>query len=145
MTQVPVHYQTDSEIQIILREAKTIAVVGASSKPWRDSLGIMQFLMNAGYTVIPVNPNYSEILGEPCYPDLKAVPHGIDIVDIFRHPDEVMSIVDDAIVVNAKTVWFQIGVVNERAAVKAYQAGLNIVMNRCIAVDYKRLHQSFIK
>ncbi len=129
----------DKRITEILKTAKTIAVVGASSKPWRDSSRIAQVLMEEGYEVFPVNPNYPEVLGKKCYPDLKSVPSKIDIVDVFRNPKQVDEIIDDAIAVKARTVWMQLGVVNEQAAHRAELAGLQVVMDHCIAVDHARL------
>lgn len=131
--------EDEKEIEAILREAKTIAVVGASPKPWRDSGSIGQYLIHKGYNVVPVNPNYQEVLGKKCYPDLSSVPVTIDIVDIFRNPDEVDEIIDDAIAAKARTVWMQLGVVNKTAASKAEQAGLQVVMDHCIAVEHARL------
>jgi predicted CoA-binding protein len=131
--------EDEKEIASILKKSKTIAVVGASPKPWRDSGSIGQYLIHKGYEVFPVNPKYEEVLGKKCYPDLKSVPKEIDIVDIFRNPDEVEEIIDEAIAVKAKTVWMQLGVVNEKAAAKAEKAGLRVVMDHCIAVDHSRL------
>ncbi|MCK9407826.1 MAG: CoA-binding protein [Bacteriovoracaceae bacterium] len=130
---------TDQEIKKLLIDAKTIAVVGASPKPWRDSGAIAEFLKNKGYKVYPVNPQYQEVLGMKCYPDLKSVPEKIDIVDIFRNPDEVEPVIDEAITVGANAVWMQLNVVNETAAGKAEKAGLAVVMDRCIAVEYRAL------
>lgn len=129
----------DATIKKILQESRTIAVVGASAKPWRDSNSIAEFLIREGYQVIPVNPRYEEVLDLKCYPDLKSMPQPVDIVDIFRNPEHVEEIVDDAIAVKAKTVWMQLGVVNQKAAKKAEAAGLNVVMDRCILVDHRRL------
>lgn len=131
--------EREDKIAKILRKSKTIAVVGASPKPWRDSGSIGQYLLNKGYDVYPVNPKYQEVLGRKCYPDLKSIPVVIDIVDIFRNPDQVGEVVDEAIAVKAKTVWMQLGVINEQAATKAEQAGLNVVMDHCIAVEYSKL------
>ena len=122
---------SELEIKSILEEAKTIAVVGASQKPERDSHMIMQFLIGRGYEVIPVNPAFTEIAGRKCYPSLRDIPGHIDIVDIFRKSDDVKPIIDDAITVKAGTVWMQLGVVNEEAAETAFNAGLKVVMNRC--------------
>jgi predicted CoA-binding protein len=130
---------TDSELKSLLTNSKTIAVVGASPKPWRDSGAIADFLAKKGYTVFPVNPKYDEINGIQSYPDLKSIPVPIDIVDIFRNPDEVEPVIDEAIAVGAKAVWMQFGVVNEAAARKAEQAGLTVVMDRCIAVEHRAL------
>jgi predicted CoA-binding protein len=131
--------EDDEVIRKILNETKTIALVGASKKPYRDSYRIGQFLVSRGYTVFPVNPNYTEIEGEKCYPDLFSIGRPIDIVDVFRAPDAVGEIVDDAVAVQAKTVWMQLGVVNEKAAHKAEFAGIAVIMDRCIAVEYARL------
>lgn len=130
---------TDEDLKALLSHAKTIAVVGASPKPWRDSGAIAEFLAKKGYKVFPVNPMYQEVLGMKCYPDLKSVPEKIDIVDIFRNPDEVMPVIDDAISVGAKSVWMQLNVVNEQAAEKAEKAGLRVVMDLCIAVEHRSL------
>ncbi len=130
---------SDEGVRTVLRHAKTIAVVGASTKPWRASNDIMRLLLQAGYTVVPVNPAYDEVLGLKCYPDLEAVPGHVDIVDIFRRADEVMPIVESAIAVGADVVWMQSGIVNEQAAQAAIDAGMKVVMDRCIAVEYNLL------
>jgi predicted CoA-binding protein len=126
-------------IRKILKETKTIAVVGASPKPGRDSGIIAQFLIEKGYTVIPVNPLYKEVLGLTCYPDLKSIPQSVDLVDIFRRSEEVPSIVEEAIGIGAKAVWMQLGVVHPEAAERAERAGLQVVMDRCIAIEYRHL------
>lgn len=126
----------DEELKKLLTESKTIAVIGASPKPWRDSGSIADYLNKKGYKVFPVNPKYEEVLGMKCYPDLKSIPEKIDIVDIFRNSDAVEQVIDEAIAVGAKSVWMQLGVVNETAASKAEQAGLNVVMDRCISIEY---------
>ena len=131
--------EDDGAIRKVLKEAKTIAVVGASVKPWRDSNSIMQFLIDAGYKVFPINPRYSEVLGIPCVPDLSHMPKGIDIVDVFRRPEALGSIVDEAIANGARTLWLQLGVINVDAARKAEQAGMNVIMDHCIRVDHRRL------
>ena len=129
----------DEELKKLLTETKTIAVVGASPKPWRDSGAIAEFLNKKGYKVFPVNPQYQEVLGMKCYPDLKSIPEKIDMVDIFRNPDDVEPVIDEAIAVGAKSIWMQLGVVNENAALKAEGAGLSVVMDRCIAVEHRAL------
>ncbi|MBI5021615.1 MAG: CoA-binding protein [Ignavibacteriales bacterium] len=131
----------NSIIENILRNAKTIALVGASDKPTRDSYHIMKFLMEAGYNVIPVNPAYTEVLGKKCFPDLRQLEEPVDIVDIFRRSDEVLSIVQDAMLIGAPTVWMQMGVFNEEAASIAERAGINVIMNKCIKVEYQVLMQ----
>jgi predicted CoA-binding protein len=129
----------DDKLREILLESRTIAVVGASQKPWRDSNRIMQFLMNAGYEVHPVNPAYDEVLGRRCYPDLGTVPASIDIVDVFRNASAVPEITRAAVAAKAKTLWLQSGIIHTEAASQAEEAGLQVVMDRCIAVDYRRL------
>lgn len=130
---------TDLEIKKILTEGKSIAVVGASNKSERDSYRIMKYLLEVGYNVIPVNPTYTEILGKKCYPDLRQIEEPIDIVDIFRRSEDVLPIVQDAAIMDAKTIWMQIGVQNEEAAELAHRAGMNVVMNRCIMVEHSKL------
>ena len=129
----------DAGLRRLLGEAKVIAVVGASPKPYRDSGAIAEYLVRQGYVVYPVNPNYDEILGMKCYPSVRSVPQPADIVDVFRNPDDLDDVIEDAIVSNAKTVWMQLNVVNESAASKAEAAGLRVVMDRCIAVEHRRL------
>jgi hypothetical protein len=129
----------DADIRLILSSTKTIAVVGASPKPWRDSGSIAMFLIEKGYKVYPVNPNYQEVYGVKCYPNIQSIPEKIDIVDIFRKSEEVEPIVDEAIAVGARCVWMQLGVVNERAATKADTAGVKVIMDRCIAIEHRAL------
>ncbi|HWP83014.1 MAG TPA: CoA-binding protein [Bacteroidota bacterium] len=131
--------EDDVRIRKLLKQVRTIAVVGASTKPWRDSYQIAQFLIDRGYKVFPVNPSYEDVLGLKCYPDLLSVPERIDLVDIFRRPEAVGEIVQQAIAVNAGAIWMQLGVSNEEAAKLAADAGIQVVMDRCIALDYRRL------
>lgn len=131
--------EDENTIASILKNSKTIALVGASPKPWRDSGSIGQYLLHKGYEVFPVNPKYEEVFGKKCYPDLKSIPKKIDIVDIFRNPAEVEEVIDEAIAIKAKTVWMQLGVVNPKAANKAERAGLQVVMDHCIAVEHSKL------
>ncbi len=131
--------ESQEEIRTLLKNAKTIAVVGASPKPWRDSGSIAEFLSRKGYAVFPVNPKYHEVFGMKCFPDLSSVPEKIDIVDIFRNPDDVEPVIDEAIAVGARSVWMQLGVINEQAAKKAEAAGLDVVMDKCIAVEHRAL------
>ncbi|MEC4812659.1 MAG: CoA-binding protein [Scytonema sp. PMC 1069.18] len=130
---------SDSAIQDILTTTKVIAVVGHSDKPNRTSYQIAQFLRKVGYTVYPVNPQVQEIDGQPSYPSLKEVPSHIDIVNVFRRSDYLSEIVAEAIAINAKTIWAQLGVSDEAAAQKALDAGMNVVMDACIKVEYLRL------
>jgi len=123
----------------LLRTARTVAVVGLSSRRARPSHGVSEYLQRAGYRIIPVNPNETEVLGEKAYPDLDSVPEKIDIVDIFRLPEHVPQIVDAAIRVGARAVWMQEGIVHEQAAAKARAAGLEVVMDRCMLKEHRRL------
>lgn len=118
-------------IDRILAECRTIAVVGLSSDSWRPSNSVAAYMRRVGYTVIPVNPNETEVFGEKSYPELSAVPEEIDLVDIFRRPDEAGKAVDEAIAVGAKAVWLQEGVIDTAAAQRALDAGLLVVMDRC--------------
>ncbi len=129
----------DEKIREILKTARSIAVVGASPKPWRDSGNIARFLREQGYTVFPVNPSYTEIDNQRCYPTLQHLPVSIDVVDVFRRPDVLLPIVDDAIAIRARVLWCQLGVVNEEAAERAVNAGMDVVMDHCIAIEYRRL------
>jgi hypothetical protein len=122
-----------------LRGAKTIAVVGLSGRRFRPSHGVAEYLQRAGYRVIPVNPHETEVLGEEAYPDLASVPLPVDIVDIFRRSEHVPEIVEEAIRIGAKMVWMQEGVIHEDAAQAALAAGLEVVMDRCILKEHRRL------
>ncbi len=113
-------------------QLKTIAVVGLSPKTGRASNRVAAYLKSVGYTIIPVNPGFNEILGETCYPGLKDIPNAVDVVDVFRRPEHVEPIAEDAIAINAKALWLQDGVINETAARKAEDAGLMVVMNDCM-------------
>ncbi|GAB4375500.1 MAG: CoA-binding protein [Calditrichia bacterium] len=128
----------DQEIESIFKNCKRIAVVGISDKPFRDSYRVAQFMKQEGYTVIPVNPNLDKVLGLKCYPTLSDIPETVDLVDIFRRPEVVEPIVDEAIQIGAKAVWLQLGVVNEAAADKARAAGLQVVMDRCWKIEYQK-------
>lgn len=123
----------------ILRSARTIAVVGLSNKRFRPSYGVTEYLQQAGYRIIPVNPQESTVLGEKSYPDLDSVPEPVDIVDIFRRSEFVPEIVEAAIRKGAKVVWMQEGVIHEEAARRAEAAGLAVVMDHCILKEHRRL------
>jgi predicted CoA-binding protein len=125
--------------ETILKKYRTVAVVGASNNPERPSHGVARYLIEQGYNVIPVNPNEKEILGKTSYPDLSSVPEKVEVVDIFRRPEQVMPIVEEAIKIGAKAVWMQKGTVSEEAAAKAENAGLLVVMDRCIREEHKHL------
>jgi uncharacterized protein len=122
----------------ILRQYKTIAVVGLSSDPSRPSNGVAAYMQRAGYRIVPVNPNESEVLGEKSFARLEDVPEAIEIVDVFRRADQIAPVVDSAIRVGAKVLWLQLGIVDERAAEKARAAGLMVVMDACILVEHRR-------
>jgi predicted CoA-binding protein len=130
---------TNEEMADILRNAKVIAVIGASLKPERPSHWISVYLKEQGYKVIPVNPGVSEILGDKCYKSLSEIREPIDIVDIFREPSAVPAIVDEAIAKKAKAIWMQEGIVHNEAAEKARAAGLKVVQNKCIYKEHARL------
>jgi uncharacterized protein len=118
-------------IDEILRDCRTIAVVGLSSNPARPSYHVAAYMQNHGHRIIPVNPNETNVLGEAAYPSLAAVPGPIDLVDIFRKSEDVLPIVEEAIAHGAKAIWMQEGVINEQAAVRAKESGLLVVMDRC--------------
>lgn len=123
----------------ILTENKRVAIVGLSDDWSRPSNFVGKYLLEHGFEVIPVNPKYEEILGQKCYPDLKSIPTAVDIVDLFQRSERVPPFVDDAIAIGAKVVWMQLGIVHEEAAQKARDAGLEVVMDRCIKIEYARL------
>ncbi len=129
----------DKTIRDILLKAKRIAVVGLSPKKDRPSYRVAEYLMANGYEIIPVNPNCTEIFGKKCYRSLTEVPGDVDIVDIFRRPEEVPPVVDDAITIRAGVVWMQEGIINEAAARKAREAGLDVVMDKCMLKEHMRL------
>ena len=122
----------------ILRVAKTIAVVGLSSNPVRASHGVAEYLKSAGYRIIPVNPNETEVLGEKAYARLEDVPEPVDIVDVFRRAEEVPAVAESAIRIGAKVLWMQLGIENAGAAEKARAAGLVVVEDSCLMVEHKR-------
>jgi len=123
----------------LLRSAKTIAVVGLSSRRSRPSYGVSEYMQSKGYRIIPVNPNETEVLGEKAYSSLEEVPEPVDIVDVFRRSECVPEIVDAAIRIGAKGVWLQEGVIHEAAADKAREAGLDVVMDRCILKEHRKM------
>lgn len=129
----------DDFLRALLEQARTIAVVGLSANPERPSNEVARYLIEAGFTVIPVNPACTEVLGLRCYPDLRAVPEKIDIVDVFRKPADVMPIADEAIAVGAGALWLQLGVLAPEAARKADHAGLKVVMDHCLKIEHRRL------
>ena len=136
---VPLHHATSEEIRQILQRARTIAVVGLSDKPERDSYRVAAYLQSHGYRILPVNPSLTEVLGERAYPDLAALPVAPDVVDIFRKPEAVPEIVEQAIAVGAKVIWMQEGIVHNAAAERARADGLQVVMSRCMLKDHRAL------
>ena len=124
------------QLQTIFADMKSIAVVGLSPKKLRPSHQVARYLLEAGYTIIPVNPGQEEILGRKCYPDLLSIEGTVDVVDIFRRADQVGPVVQEAIAIGARVIWMQQGIINEPAAKVAEQAGLTVIMDRCLKVDH---------
>ncbi len=127
------------EVKQLLRRAKNIAIVGLSPKENRPSNMVGRYLLSVGYAIYPVNPGHTEILGQPCFPHLSAVPAKIDIVDIFRRSEEVLPFVEEAVKIGAGAVWMQLGIVNQEAAEFARRNGLAVIMDRCIKIDHSNL------
>ena len=123
----------------ILGTTRTIAVVGLSANWYRPSFFTAKYMLDHGYTIIPVNPAYPEVLGQPCYPSLRDVPVAIDMVDCFRKSAEIPALAEEAIAVGAKVLWMQLGVVSEPAKALAVAAGLEVVMDRCVKIEHARL------
>jgi len=123
----------------VLQQTRRIAVVGLSANWHRPSFFAAKYMQDRGYTIIPVNPAYTEVLGQKCYPSLRDLPMEVDMVDVFRKPEEVPAIADDAIAIGARTLWLQLGVIAPEAAAKAEAAGLEVVMDRCVKIEYARL------
>lgn len=132
---------SDEQLRTILSSARTIAVVGLSDKPERDSYTVAEYLQKRGYRIVPVNPMVPEVLGERSYPSLSAIPSEtrVDIVDIFRRPEQVPPVVDEALARGKPVIWMQLGVEHAEAAAKARAAGITVLENRCIRVDHQRL------
>jgi len=127
------------KLRRILATCRRVAVVGLSANWYRPSYFAAKYLIDHGYEVFPVNPNYEEVLGRRCWPDLASVPEQVDVVDIFQRPERVPELVEQAIAIGAKVVWMQLGVVHEAAAQRAREAGLEVVMDRCMKIEYARL------
>jgi predicted CoA-binding protein len=123
----------------ILKDNRVIAMVGLSANWYRPSFFAAKYMQEHGYRVIPVNPQYAEVLGEKCYKSLKEIPARVDIVDCFRKTEEIMPICEDAIAIGARVLWQQIGVINSDAAAKAEAAGLDVVLDRCVKIEHARL------
>ncbi|QOL15444.1 CoA-binding protein [Dickeya dianthicola] len=131
----------DDAIKAVLNQVKTIALVGASENPSRPSHGVMAYLLEQGYRVIPVSPRLAgqTLLGQTAYASLGDIPEPVDMVDVFRQPDAVFEVAQEAIAIGARVLWLQIGVINEAAAVLAHDAGLTVVMDRCPKIEIPRL------
>lgn len=131
----------DHEIADLLKQVKTIALVGASDNPSRPSFGVMAYLLSQGYQVTPVSPKLSgqTLLGQQAYATLKDIPHPMDMVDVFRNSEAAYSVAQEAIAIGAKALWLQIGVINEQAEALAREAGLKVVMDRCPKIELPRL------
>ncbi|AUM01403.1 CoA-binding protein [Zoogloeaceae bacteirum Par-f-2] len=123
----------------VLLECRSIAIVGLSANWHRPSFFAAQYMQARGYTIIPVNPAYDEILGQKCYPNLRDIPVPVDMVDVFRKPAEVPPLVDDALAIGAKVFWMQLGVIHQEAARRAEAGGMRVVMDRCVKIEYARL------
>ncbi len=123
----------------VLRENRVIAVVGLSANWYRPSFFAAKYMIEHGYTVIPVNPAYEEVLGQKCYPSLREVPRKVDIVDCFRRAEDIPAIAEEAIAIGARVLWLQLGVINPEAARQAEAAGLEVVMDRCVKIEHARL------
>lgn len=132
MTDIPV-------LRRILQENRVVAVVGLSANWYRPSFFAAKYLQEHKYRIIPVNPRHQEILGEKCYPTLRGIPGSVDVVQIFQRPEQVPPFVEDAIEIGAKVVWMQLGIVNEDAAERARQAGLDVIMDHCMKIEHARL------
>ncbi len=129
----------DRDVRNILCSSKTIAVVGISAKEESPSHRVAKYLIGQGFKVIGVNPKCDEVLGAKCYPDLRSIPEHVDVVDIFRRPDAIAAVVEEAIEIGAGAVWMQLGLEHEEAAQKARRAGLSVVMNKCTKIEHARL------
>jgi len=129
----------NNQMKQILLSTKTIASVGLSSSDEKESYHIVAYLQEQGYRIIPVNPTAKEILGEKAYPSLLSIPDKVDVVQVFRKPEDVPPVVEDAVKIGAKVVWMQVGIVNEEAAAKARAAGLQVVMDACMRVAHRAL------
>lgn len=133
----------DRELRILLGEARTIAVVGLSSKPGRPSLGVAAYLQERGFRIVPVNPRETEVLGEKAYPSLRDIPGDlqIDVVDVFRRAEETPEVARDAVAIGARVLWLQAGIVNDEAYRTANEAGLEVIMGVCIRQTDQRLQR----
>jgi uncharacterized protein len=138
--ELPLANASDADIDGILATMRTVAVVGLSDRPDRESYRVAEYLQRQGFRIVPVNPAVREVLGEPSYPDLAAIPPevAVDVVDVFRKPEFIPAVVDGAIARGARVVWMQLGLAHNAAADKARAAGLAVVMDRCLKVEHAR-------
>lgn len=137
-SEVPDRYQDPETIRAVLGEAKTIAVVGLSPDPGRPSHDVARYLQAHGYHIVPVNPTEREILGEPSYASLGDIPFAVDLVDVFRRPEYVPAIAEDAVKIGAKSLWLQLGVISPEGAEIAERGSLRVVVDRCTKVEHMR-------
>ena len=136
--QFPQFNPEDEEIRAILQNNRVIAVVGLSPKPDRDSHRVAKYLQEHGYQIVPVHPKADKILGEKCFASLREIPFPVDVVDIFRRIEAIPAIVEDAIAIGAKVVWMQLGLAENQSARRAQEAGLQVVMNKCVKIEHNR-------
>ena len=136
---MPHQNPSDEKLRALLTEAKTIAMVGASSSPDKPSHGIMKKMLAVGYRVIPVNPRETEVLGQKAFASLRDIPEKVDIVDVFRRPEDTPPIADEAVAIGAKAIWLQSGISNDETARRAEAGGLLAVMDLCIGVEHSLL------
>jgi predicted CoA-binding protein len=137
---IPAPYAPDDgTLRSILEGTRTIAVVGLSSKTWRDSFRVAWYLQNAGYRIIPVNPKETEVLGEKAYPTLRDIPDPIDLVDVFRRAEQTPEVAEEAVAAGAKSLWLQLDIVSDESRRIAEAGGLDVVMGLCIKVEHRRL------
>ena len=137
--EMPEYNPPSDEIREILQRVKKIAIVGLSPKQERDSNKVAKYLMEQGFEVIPVNPGQKEILGQKCYKSLKDIPFPVDMADLFLNPKRVSPVVDQAIEKEIPVIWMQLGVIHNEAAKRARQAGIKVVMNKCVKVEHQAL------
>uniref|UniRef100_UPI0015E7E178 CoA-binding protein n=1 Tax=Pseudothauera lacus TaxID=2136175 RepID=UPI0015E7E178 len=123
----------------LLLDTRSIAVVGLSANWNRPSHFAAKYMLEHGYTILPVNPAYDEVLGQRCYPTLRDIPVAVDMVDVFRKPEDVLPLVDDALAIGARSLWLQLGVINEEAVRRAEAGGLQVVVDRCVKIEHARL------
>ncbi len=140
MIELPDFISSDAvQLRRILSQHRRVAIVGLSANWYRPSYFMAKYLLDHGFQIYPVNPRYEEVLGQPCYPDLDSLPEPVDVVDCFRRPEEIPALADAAIRIGAKVLWLQLGIYHDQAARKAHTAGLQVVADRCMKIEYARL------